>query len=150
MRAYTRKLDGKTYAFRLTIGAQRELREKYHEETIQTVLSAPNDMDKMSDLLGAAAGYPGNVNAVTDGDTIYDLLVDDGVCGPVGFTEVAAQIAVASGIFDKRSHDAVSETIRRDWNSIWDGLVDKKEDPTSAPMFQPGQTEKKPETATAP
>ena len=148
MRAYTRKLDGKTYSFRLTIGAQRELREKYHEETIQTVLSAPNDMDKMSDLLGAAAAYPGNTNAVTDGDTIYDLLVDDGVCGPVGFTEVAAQIAVASGIFDQKSHDAVSETIRRDWDSVWDGLADKKADPTSVPTPTPEQPE--PEAAATP
>lgn len=131
MKVYTRKINGKQYSFRLTIGAQRELREKYHEDTIQTILSAPADPERMSDLLSAAASYPGNENTITDGDALYDMLVDDGVCGQVGFMEVAALIAGASGIMDEKLQSSLSKAVRREWDRIVAGIEGKPADPTS-------------------
>ena len=131
MRTYDRVLDGKTFWFRLTIGKQRELREKYSEETVQTILTAPYDLDKLSYLLGAAASWPGNDNPTTDGDEIYDLLVDDGVCGSVSFVGVVAMIAAISGIVDEKMRDTFSQAAQREWDSVMASFSGETVDPTS-------------------
>lgn len=133
MRTYDRVLGGETFKFRLTIGRQREMKQTFGEETIQTVLSAPYDLDKMSYLLAAAADYPGNENPTVNGDEIYDRLVDDGVCGQVGMLDVAALIAAASGIMDETLRSTVSEAAQRDWDRIVAGIAGASADPTTAP-----------------
>lgn len=104
MRTYERKLDGQVFNFRLSVGAQKAMEKKFGEPAMQTVLAAAMDTERMTYLLGAAANYRGNENPTTDGEEIYDLMVDDGVCGQEDFLKEACMIANASGIV--RDEDA--------------------------------------------
>lgn len=81
MKTYDRILDSKQYSFRLTALAQKEMERKFKAPAMQIMFQAVDDIEKMTYLLGVAANYKGNDNPTTDGDDIYNLLVDDGVCG---------------------------------------------------------------------
>lgn len=102
MRTYDRMLNNELYHFRLTVGAQKALEKKFGEQANQFVFACADSVEKMTYLLGAAASYQGNENPTTNGDEIYDLLVDDGVAGQDGFFGVAIEIAVASGIMSEK------------------------------------------------
>ena len=102
MRTYERMIGSDKYQFRLTVGAQKVLEKKFGEQANQFVFACADSVEKMTYLLGAAASYQGNENPTTNGDEIYDLLVDDGVAGQDGFFGVAIEIAVASGITSEK------------------------------------------------
>ena len=96
MRTYDRMLGNELYNFRLTVGAQKALEKKFGEQANQFVFACADSVEKMTYFLGAAASYQGNENPTTNGDEIYDLLVDDGVAGQDGF------FGVASGIMSEK------------------------------------------------
>lgn len=131
MRTYDKNLDGKLYSFRLNVLAQKEMERKFKESATQTVFSAADSVEKMTYLLGAAASYKGNDNPTTNGDEIYDLLVDDGVCGQDGFFEEACNIAIASGIMSEEFAGKTVEAIKKELSSLLDGIGGAK-DPTEA------------------
>lgn len=131
MRTYDRILDGKQYSFRLTALAQKEMERKFKESAMQIMFQAVDDIEKMTYLLGVAANYKGNDNPTTDGDDIYNLLVDDGVCGQDGFFEVACKIAIASGIMSEDFAGKTVEAIKKELDSIISSIGEKK-DPTKA------------------
>lgn len=131
MRTYDRILDGKQYSFRLTALAQKEMERKFKEPAMQIMFQAVDNIEKMTYLLGVAANYKGNDNPSTDGDDIYNLLVDDGVCGQDGFFEVACNIAIASGIMSEDFAGKTVEAIRKELDSIIDSIGDGK-GPTKA------------------
>lgn len=131
MRTYDRILDGKQYSFRLTALAQKEMERKFKESAMQIMFQAVDDIEKMTYLLGVAANYKGNDNPTTDGDDIYNLLVDDGVCGQDGFFEVACKIAIASGIMSEDFAGKTVEAIKKELDSIINSIGDRK-DPTKA------------------
>lgn len=131
MRTYARTLDGKQYEFRLSVLAQKEMERKFKEPATQTVFAAADDVEKMTYLLGAAASYKGNDNPSRDGNEIYDLMVDDGVCGQDGFFEEACHIAIASGIMSEEFAGKTIEAIKKELDNILDNLGTEK-DPTVA------------------
>ncbi len=71
---HTLRLGDDQYRLRLTIRGQNNLRERFQEDTIQTVLGECPAADG-----GAAGGgvlnWEGDENPVTDGERFYDLLV---------------------------------------------------------------------------
>ena len=75
---HTLRLGDDQYRLRLTIRGQNNLRERFQEDTIQTVLGAATDSRRMVALLEEALNWEGNENPVTDGERFYDLLVDQG------------------------------------------------------------------------
>lgn len=92
MRTYDRMLNNELYHFRLTVGAQKALEKKFGEQANQFVFACADSVEKMTYLLGAAASYQGNENPTTNGDEIYDLLVDDGRSWPGRLFGVAIEI----------------------------------------------------------
>ena len=131
MKTYDRILDGKQYSFRLTALAQKEMERKFKAPAMQIMFQAVDDIEKMTYLLGVAANYKGNDNPTTDGDDIYNLLVDDGVCGQDGFFEVACKIAIASGIMSEDFAGKTVDAIKKELDSIISSIGEGK-DPTKA------------------
>lgn len=131
MRTYDKTLGGKPFKFRLTIGKQREMNQRFGSDqgAIQVILSSVDDLDMMSYLLGAAADWPGNENPTVDGDQIYDLLVDSGASGMVDFLDVALGIAEASGIVDASFRVEVSKFGKRSWENIIKNYTGEPADP---------------------
>lgn len=112
-KAYELTLEGRTYRLRLTAGGQRRLRERFEEEALQAVLSAPGDLERLCALLGEALDWDGSGNAVTDGAAFYDLLVDAGYAGQERFASLACEIARVSGLMDAETAGQVARFTRQ-------------------------------------
>lgn len=80
------RLGDTQYRLRLTIRGQKNLAERFQEDTLQTVLTAPADSQRMAALLEEALNWENSGNLVTDGEVFYDLLVDQGYCGQIQFS----------------------------------------------------------------
>ncbi len=116
------RVDGGEYRLRLTLRGQRRLRERFDEETLQTVLLAAADGERMSALLGAALDWEGANAPTADGEALYDLLVDAGYCGQERFGALALDIAAASGLLSeqqaRRLKDALRETVEQAFSGM--------------------------------
>ena len=110
---HTLRLGDDQYRLRLTIRGQNNLRERFQEDTIQTVLGAATDSRRMVALLEEALNWEGNENPVTDGERFYDLLVDQGYCGQIQFSGLAFDIAACSGLVTAEQAKTLKESVAK-------------------------------------
>lgn len=136
-RTYDVKANGELYRLRLTLGGQRALRRQFHEETLETVLGAAVDGERMAAVLQQALNWDGNDNRITDGETLYDLLVDCGWSGQEAFGELAFEIAAESGLISREQAEqlkaAVKENVARAFDSLNGEESEAADRPTSNP-----------------
>ena len=99
--------DATELNFRLTLGGQQALKKKYKESALSTLFSAVDDGEVLAVVMTEALSYKGNTNPITDGVEVYDLLVDEGYAGAEGFTEIAMNIAAASGLISQEQAEQV-------------------------------------------
>lgn len=109
MQTYEKKLKvgnkTETVKFRITLGGQKTLKEKYDQEILGILFMAVENAEMAADIFTEALNYRGNDNTITDGEEMYDLLVDNGVCGVGGFAEILFGIAAESGLVSKTEAD---------------------------------------------
>lgn len=120
----TLRLGDDQYRLRLTIRGQNNLRERFQEDTIQTVLGAATDSRRMVALLEEALNWEGHENAVTDGERFYDLLVDQGYCGQIQFSGLAFDIAACSGLVTAEQAKTLKESVAK---AVTDAYADIRE-----------------------
>lgn len=113
---------------RLTCGGQRKLKEMFEDETISILMGAINEIDKTVAVLDTALNYKNNDNNITDGEELYDLLVDNGTCGNEDFAKIITDIAVCSGIIKKDQANSLVKSVTATYNSMFDSLDDIIED----------------------
>lgn len=128
---------------RLTAGSQLRLKEKYGDEnTLSTLLGGIDEIEKTIDVLNESLNYKNNDNTITDGEELYDLLVDNGHTGMGDFAKIITDIAVASGIISKPQANSVVNSVTRTYESVFSELdkelsdgkdMLKKEDDTATP-----------------
>lgn len=94
-------------SFRLTLKAQVELKNKYNESAMSTIFSAVDDAEKLADLLTQALNYKGNENTITDGEELYDILVDNGYVGTEKFMGLVVDIGTTSGLLTKEQGEKI-------------------------------------------
>ncbi len=121
---HTLRLGDDQYRLRLTIRGQNNLRERFQEDTIQTVLGAATDSRRMVALLEEALNWEGNENPVTDGERFYDLLVDQGYCGQIQFSGLAFDIAACSGLVTAEQAKTLKESVAK---AVTDAYADIRE-----------------------
>lgn len=121
---HTLRLGDDQYRLRLTIQGQNNLRERFQEDTIQTVLGAATDSRRMVALLEEALNWEGHENAVTDGERFYDLLVDQGYCGQIQFSGLAFDIAACSGLVTAEQAKTLKESVAK---AVTDAYADIRE-----------------------
>ena len=92
---------------RLTLGGQKALKKKYDEPAMTTLLNAVQDAEIMVDVFNEALNYKNAENTITDGEELYDLLVDNDYKGIEAFTEIMMGIGEASGLFSKKQAESV-------------------------------------------
>ncbi len=145
------RLDGKEYKLRLVRDGQKNLRERFGETPLQTIMSAANDEDRLCALFTEALNWPGSGNEITDGEEFYDLLVDCGYVGQERFYALAMDIAVTSGLVTadvaKRAKESTSRMIRSAYTMAFDEMdgvldrvskaSDKEPDEEENPTTQP-------------
>lgn len=115
-RAYEIKLNnGKneiTLGLRINLKAQFELKKKYKEDAIASILSAVSDAEKMAYIFTLALSFDGNENPITDGVELYDLLVDNGYAGQEQFMELLTSIAFFSGLMSEKRKAQIDAYIK--------------------------------------
>ena len=121
---HTLRLGDDQYRLRLTIRGQNNLRERFQEDTIQTVLGAATYSRRMVALLEEALNWEGYENAVTDGERFYDLLVDQGYCGQIQFSGLAFDIAACSGLVTAEQAKTLKESVAK---AVTDAYADIRE-----------------------
>ncbi len=127
---YSLRVEGEEYKLRLTIRGQRELAEQFQEDAIQTLLAAVTDSRRLCALLTQSLNWEGSGNTITDGEELYDRLVDAGWQGQGRFADLAFEIALASGLLDKKQTGQLRKSVRRAFDRAFDGLEpDLKEEP---------------------
>lgn len=125
------------YQLRLTIRGQNRLREQFQEDIIQTVLGAAVDSRRMVALLEEALNWAGNENRVTEGEQFYDLLVDQGYCGQIQFSELAFDIAACSGLVTEEQADTLKDTVARIVRNTYADILAGKEQAEEADEATP-------------
>ena len=110
-KSFKLRVGGQDYRLRLTLGGQKRLKERFAEETLQTVLSAAGDGECMAALLGEALDWEGSGNPITDGEAFYDLLVDCGYAGQAAFGGLAFDIAACSGLISEGQARMLKKTL---------------------------------------
>lgn len=121
-RYYLLRLEGQEYRLRLTLRGQRLLRDRFQEETLETVLLAAGDAERMCALLGEALSWPESGNPVTDGEEFYDLLVDGGYRGQERFGGLAFDLAAASGLMTEEQAKQLKDSLRTALNQAFTQL----------------------------
>lgn len=119
---YDIQIGDRTISLRLTIAAQLRLKNKFHQESIDTILEAANDLDKLLAVFDEALNYKDNENGEMTGEDLYDVLVDNGVKGTDAFANILFEIANASGILSDKQKDQVSAGINRSYSAIFENI----------------------------
>lgn len=117
--------DGGTVevSLRLNLLAQKKLKAKYREDggSMQTLIKAMDDPERLCDVLTGSLGWAGNENTVKDGETLYELLADNEMLGRVGTTEVLTSIARASGIVNDKEKTSIDSFFSKNFNELMGG-----------------------------
>lgn len=124
---YALRLGDAQYRLRLTVRGQRSLRERFGEETLQTVLGAATDSNRMTALLEEALNWEGSENPVTDGEAFYDLLVDQGYSGQIQFSSLAFDIAASSGLVTAKQAQALKDSVAQAVTAAFEELREPQE-----------------------
>lgn len=131
------RLGDTQYRLRLTIRGQKNLAERFQEDTLQTVLTAPADSQRMAALLEEALNWENSGNPVTDGEVFYDLLVDQGYCGQVQFSGLAFDVAVASGLMTAQQAGQLKTSVAQAVEEVFANLDRPQEADEAVPFAGP-------------
>ena len=128
-RVYEKKLKSEghniTARFRITLGGQKVLKEKYDDEIMSIIFKALDNAEIMADVFEQALTFRGNDNQITDGEEMYDLLVDNGVSGIGDFADILFGIAAKSGIVS----DADAEAFAKKAKGMMDDIIVSLDEP---------------------
>lgn len=119
---YDIRIGERTVSLRITVAAQIKLKNKFHNEAIDTILEAANDLDKLLAVFDEALSFKGNENDNMTGEELYDALVDSGIKGTDAFANILFEIANASGILSDKQKEQVSAGIDRSYRAIFENI----------------------------
>ena len=119
---YDISIGERTVSLRITVAAQIKLKNKFHNEAIDTILEAANDLDKLLAVFDEALSFKGNENDNMTGEELYDALVDSGIKGTDAFANILFEIANASGILSDKQKEQVSAGIGRSYRAIFENI----------------------------
>lgn len=101
--------DGKpvTLGLRLDVSHIRKLCSDHKDDINSILLNGASDPGILAEVLTAALGYRKNDNETTDGDEVYDLLVDKGYAGQLAWLRLALEIGKVSGTLSASQADTI-------------------------------------------
>ena len=128
-KSYIVNAGGKEFKLRLTLAGQKNLQAKNPGVSIMAlVMGAVDDPSDMEALLTEALSWEGNPNPTCEGAKLYDLMVDDGMCGTGAFMELVLNIAHNAGLINDAERKKVQLAVERRMRQSFDQLIEE-EDP---------------------
>lgn len=125
---YDIEIGEKTVNLRLTIASQLKLKNKFKQESIDIILEAANDPEKLLAVFNEALNFKGNENGGITGEELYDALVDNGTKGIDAFAAVLFEIANASGILSDEQKEQVKNGIEKSYSAIFKHIENSGEE----------------------
>lgn len=129
---YDIEVGEKTVSLRLTIASQLKLKNKFKQETIDIILEAANNPEKLLAVFNEALSFKGNENDGITGEELYDALVDNGTKGIDAFAAVLFEIANASGILSDKQKEQVKSGIEKSYGAIFEHIENASGSKTDA------------------
>lgn len=122
-RYYPLPVGDKEYRLRLTMGGQRRLKQQWGEDILPFLLAAAMEGEKLCSLLTQCLDWPESGNAVTDGEELYDLLVDAGWQGQERFAGLVFAVGECSGVLTSRQAQTLTEAVGKSFQAAFEGLT---------------------------
>lgn len=115
---------------RLTVRGQMNLEKKFKDDCMSIILDSSNSTEKAVAVLTEALNWKGNENISTDGEWLYDVLVDRDYKGMEEFGKLMCDIAATSGILSNSQAEKVAKSVGKTINSVFNDLdkIGEKED----------------------
>lgn len=99
---------------RLDLAHLRQLKDETGSDPMELISDATSgDAVTLARILDAALNYRNNDNAITDGDELYDLLVDNDVCGLSGWAELLGKVVTVSGILTAKQMQGIRKKLKK-------------------------------------
>lgn len=133
------RLEDMTLQLRLTVAGQRELKERFGEDSLQTVAEAATDGERMAALLEAALNWKGSRNGIRSGEELYDRLVDEGWSGPARFGALAFDIGAASGLLEEAQAERLKRSMTAAVEDAFRTLGEEVEEEDAPRPTSPGE-----------
>lgn len=111
-----------TVHLRLTVAAQLRLKNRFKEDTLDVILSASSDPERLLAVLDEALHFNDDPNGDLTGEALYDALVDSGVSGVDAFSSILFQLANVSGLLSDTQAEKLSAGIEKMVNAAFDGV----------------------------
>lgn len=101
--------DGKpvTLGLRLDVSHIRKLCSDHGDDINSILLNGAGDPGVLAEVLTAALSYRKSDNEITDGDEVYDLLVDKGYAGQLAWLRLVLEIGKVSGTLSASQADTI-------------------------------------------
>lgn len=112
-KTYDITVGGQKLKLRLTYRGLKQLREELDRDPRAALVGAIGDPADLAPVLTAALSWKGSENPITDGEELYDLLVDEGYNGSDGFRELVFGLGVASGIWSAEEAQQLAASLKR-------------------------------------
>lgn len=126
-----------TLTLRLDLSHIRQLKEETGSDPLDLISDAGSGNSlTLAALLGASLNHKNNKNAITDGDELFDLLVDNGVCGLSSWAELLSKVVTISGILTAKQMQGIVRKVKEA-----EALLEGDNEPAAPP------TEENPTTA---
>lgn len=124
MKTLNLNLSGNKLALRLTSAKLVEFAESAQTggNTLFAVMDALDNAFQQFSLFEAALSWPGNSNAIQDGNEFLDLLIDEDY-GPEDRKELILELAVVSGVISRDNAAKVRAAIHAGSNRVIDVAV---------------------------
>lgn len=127
---------------RLTVRGQMNLEKKFKDDCLSIILDSASNVDKAVAVFTEALSWNGNDNINTDGEWLYDVLVDNEYKGMDGFGKLMCDIAATSGILSDAHAEKVANGVTKTVDAVFDDMdnLGKKKDEEPA-RFQSDKDE---------
>ena len=112
-KTYDITAGGQKLKLRLTRKGLKAIREELGKDPRSALVGAIGDPVDLAPILAAALSWKGNENPITDGEELYDLLVDEGYNGSDGFRELVFGLGTASGIWSAEEAQQLAASLKR-------------------------------------
>lgn len=122
-RYYALPVGGETLRLRLTMAGQRRLKEQWGEDILPFLLGAAVEGEKLCSLLTQCLTWPESGNPVTDGEALYDLLVDEGWQGQTRFAGLVFALGEHSGVLTPDQAQMLNQAVGKGYQAAFEALA---------------------------
>ena len=108
---------------RLTMAGQKALCAQFDTDILSILFDCATAPEKLCALLTQGLRWPDSGNSITDGDALYDRLVDDGRSGGAEFAALAFRLGAVSGLLTEQQAEELTHSVTNAYEAAFAALT---------------------------